>query len=162
MAALRTPVIYLVREPEIPLGLSWTFVLSHPITFAPDGTFIDPSLEVSLGPGGRLNGEIRSLLELAADPTAPQVDVAIAPVLLTQLGRMVDGYRVAEEGGIGRSRRARAGRRWPSGRSTTSERSSPPRTSRSPPCPSRLPRSRRSTAAVSDGTSSSSSSAAAT
>ena len=99
LAALRTPVIYLVREPEIPLGLSWTFVLSHPITFAPDGTFSDPSLEVSLGPGGRLNGEIRSLLEVAADPTAPQVDVAIAPVLLTQLGRMVDGYRVAEEGG---------------------------------------------------------------
>jgi hypothetical protein len=99
LAALRTPVIYLVREPEIPLGLSWTFVLSHPITFEPDGTFSDPSLEVSLGPGGRLNGEIRSLLEVAADPTAPQVDVAIAPVLLTQLGRMVDGYRVAEDGG---------------------------------------------------------------
>ena len=99
VAALRTPVIYLVREPEIPLGLSWTFVLSHPITFAPDGTFSDPSLELALGPGGRLNGEIRSLLELVADPTAPQVDVAIAPVLLTQLGRMVDGYRVAEEGG---------------------------------------------------------------
>ncbi len=99
VAALRTPVIFLVREPEIPLGLSWTFVLSHPITFAPDGTFVDPSLELALGPGGRLNGEIRSLLELAADPAAPQVDVAIAPVLLTQLGRMVDGYRVAEEGG---------------------------------------------------------------
>ncbi len=99
VAALRTPVIFLVREPEIPLGLSWTFVLSHPITFAPDGTFEDASLELALGPGGRLNGEIRSLLELAADPTAPQVDVAIAPVLLTQLGRMVDGYRVAEEGG---------------------------------------------------------------
>ena len=99
VAALRTPVIYLVREPEIPLGLSWTFVLSHPITFAPDGTFTDPSLEIALGPGGRLNGEIRSLLEFAADPAGPHVDVAIAPVLLTQLGRMVDGYRVAEEGG---------------------------------------------------------------
>ena len=98
VAELRTPVIYLVREPEIPLGLSWTFVLSHPITFAPDGTFTDPSLELALGPGGRLNGEIRSLLELAADPAAPPADVAIAPVLLTQLGRMVDGYQVAEEG----------------------------------------------------------------
>jgi hypothetical protein len=99
LAARRTPVIFLVREPEIPLGLSWTFVLSHPITFAPDGTFTDPSLELALGPGGRLNGEIRSLLEFAADPAGPKVDVAIAPVLLTQIGRMVDGYRVAEEGG---------------------------------------------------------------
>jgi hypothetical protein len=96
LAALRTPAIFLVREPEIPLGLSWTFVLSTPITFAPDGTFTDPSLELALGPGGRLNGEIRSLLELAADPAGPPVDVAIAPVLLTQLGRMVDGYEVGE------------------------------------------------------------------
>jgi Family of unknown function (DUF6049) len=99
VAALRTPVIFLVREPEIPLGLSSTFVLAHPITFAPDGRFTDPSLELALGPGGRLNGEIRSLLEHAADLAAPPVDVAIAPVLLTQLGRMVDGYQVAEEGG---------------------------------------------------------------
>ncbi len=99
VAALRTPVIFLVREPEIPLGLSWTLVLSHPITFAPDGTFDDPSLEIALGPGGRLNGEIRSLRELASDPVAP-VDVAIAPVLLTQLGRMADGYEVAEGGEV--------------------------------------------------------------
>jgi hypothetical protein len=102
VAALRTPVIFVVREPEIPLGLSWTLVLSHPITFAPDGTFDDPSLELALGPGGRLNGEIRSLRELAADPLAPAVDVAIAPMLLTQLGRMADGYEVAEAGEVRR------------------------------------------------------------
>jgi len=99
VAALRTPVIFIVRDPEIPLGLSWTLVLSHPITFAPDGTFDDPSLELALGPGGRLNGEIRSLLELAAAPAAA-VDVAIAPVLLTQLGRMADGYEVADGGEV--------------------------------------------------------------
>jgi Family of unknown function (DUF6049) len=102
VAALRTPVIFLVREPEIPLGLSWTFVLSHPITFAPDGTFTDPSLEIALGAGGRLNGEIRALSELARDPNEPPVDVAISPVLLTQLGRMVDGYEVSDDGGTRR------------------------------------------------------------
>ena len=96
VAELRTPVIFLVREPEVPLELSWTFVLHHPITFAPDGTFTDPSLEVALAQGGRLHGEIRSLLELATDPDATPVDVAISPVLLTQLGRMRDGYTVAE------------------------------------------------------------------
>lgn len=100
VAALRTPAIFLVRQPEIPLDLSWTFVLSHPVTFAPDGTFTDPSLETALGPDGRLNGEIRALLELVADPTSPAVDVAISPVLLTQLGRMVDGYEVADGGEI--------------------------------------------------------------
>jgi Family of unknown function (DUF6049) len=100
VAALRTPVIFIVRQPEIPLGLSWTLVLSHPIAFTPDGTFDGPSLELALEAGGRLNGEIRSLRELAADPLAPAVDVAIAPVLLTQLGRMADGYEVAEAGQV--------------------------------------------------------------
>jgi hypothetical protein len=99
---LRTPAIFLVREPEIPLGLSWTFVVSHPISFAPDGTFTDPSLELALGPGGRLRGEIRALRELVSDPFAPPVDVAISPVLLTQLGRMRRGYEVSEGGEIRR------------------------------------------------------------
>jgi Family of unknown function (DUF6049) len=102
VAAIRTPAIFLVREPEIPLTLSWTFVLSHPITFAPDGTFTDPSLETSLAPGGRLSGQIRALRDLAADPTAPPVDVAISPVLLTQLGRMRGGYSVVNEDGTTR------------------------------------------------------------
>jgi Family of unknown function (DUF6049) len=96
VAALRTPVIFLVRQPEFPLDLSWTFVLHHPITFAPDGTFTDPSLELALGPGGRLHGEIRSLLTLVSDPRGTQVDVAVSPVLLTQLGRMRDGYTVSD------------------------------------------------------------------
>lgn len=106
VAALRTPAIFLVREPEIPLELSWTFVLSHPITFAPDGTFTDPSLEIALEAGGRLNGEIRALSEFAFDPTGPPGDVAISPVLLTQLGRMVDGYEVSDGG---QTRRVRPG-----------------------------------------------------
>ncbi|MGA9162644.1 MAG: DUF6049 family protein [Actinomycetota bacterium] len=102
VAALRTPAIFLVRQPEIPLDLSWTFVLAHPITFAPDGTFTDPSLETALEPGGRLNGEIRALLELATDPSLTPVDVAISPVLLTQLGRMDDGYEVSDGGEVRR------------------------------------------------------------
>jgi Family of unknown function (DUF6049) len=99
VAELRTPVIFLVRPPEEPLDLSWTFVLQHPITFAPDGTFSDPSLELAVTPGGRLHGEIRALRAVAADPDATPVDVAISPVLLTQLGRMRDGYTVSEDGG---------------------------------------------------------------
>ena len=102
VAAIRTPAIFLVREPEIPLTLSWTFVLSHPITFSPDGTFTDPSLETSLAPGGRLSGQIRALLDLAADPAAPAVDVAVSPVLLSQLGRMRGGYSVVSDDGTTR------------------------------------------------------------
>ena len=96
IAELRTPAIFLVRQPETPLAISWTFVLDHPISFAPDGSFADSSLEASLASGGRLNGQISALLDLAADPTLTPVDVAISPVLLTQLGQMRDGYVVSE------------------------------------------------------------------
>ena len=102
VAAIRTPAIFLVRDPEIPLTLSWTFVLSHPITFAPDGTFTDSSLETSLSPGGRLSGQIRALLDLVSDPIATSVDVAVSPVLLTQLARMRAGYSVESDDGTTR------------------------------------------------------------
>ncbi len=98
VAELRTPVIFLVREPLAPLGLSWTFVLHHPISFAPDGAFIDSSLEAALATEGRLRGEIRALRALAADPEATPVDLAISPVLLLQLDAMRDGYTVSEGG----------------------------------------------------------------
>ena len=33
LAALRTPVIFLVRQPQTPLRLVWTFVLHEPVSF---------------------------------------------------------------------------------------------------------------------------------
>ncbi|MEX2405745.1 MAG: DUF6049 family protein, partial [Actinomycetota bacterium] len=94
LGAIRTPVVFLVRQPEEPLRLSWTFVLHHPIEFGPGGEFTSTEIETALAPGGRLGARIRALEELAADPTLPAVDVAISPVLLTQLARMRDGYEV--------------------------------------------------------------------
>jgi hypothetical protein len=95
LAAIRSAVVFLVREPELPLSLSWTYVLQQPIVVGPDGTFTSTELEEALGPEGRLNAQIRALLGLAADPTMPAVDVAVAPTLLTQLDRMSRGYAVA-------------------------------------------------------------------
>ena len=94
LGAIRTPVVFLVRQPEIPLRLSWTFVLHHPIEFGPGGEFTSTELETALAPGGRLGAQIRALQELAVAPTQPAVDVAVSPVLLTQLARMRDGYEV--------------------------------------------------------------------
>lgn len=98
LAALRSPVIFLVRQPEVPLRLAWTFVLSEPIGFGPDGVFTSPALETSLQPGGRLAGELRALSTLAEDPSAVPVDVVVSPVLLTQLARMRAGYTVIQDG----------------------------------------------------------------
>jgi hypothetical protein len=99
LGAIRTPVVFLVRQPVEPLRLSWTFVLHHPIQFGPGGEFVSNELESALAPGGRLGARIRALQELVAAPTQPAVDVAISPLLLTQLARMRDGYevRVGEE-----------------------------------------------------------------
>ncbi len=99
LAAIRTPVINLVRQPEQPLALSWTFVLHEPIAFRPDGVFTSTALEEALAPRGRLASQLRALDALAvAAPTA--VDVAISPILITQLARMRDGYIVREPEGL--------------------------------------------------------------
>lgn len=98
VVALRSPVIFLVRQPEVPIRLAWTFVLSEPIAFGPDGVFTSTVLESSLEPGGRLAGQLRALSLLIEDPSDVPVDVVVSPVLLTQLGRMRAGYTVLENG----------------------------------------------------------------
>lgn len=100
LASLRTPVVFLVREPEQPLALSVIFVLDHPITFGPDGVFTSTALEEALAPGGRLAAQIRALLELATGPIQPAVDVAVSPMLLMQLSRMRDGYEIVDGGQV--------------------------------------------------------------
>jgi hypothetical protein len=94
LAAIRSAVVFLVRPPEVPVDLSWTLVLHEPLELEPDGVFTSTDLETALAPGGRLAAQIDALLELAEDPTAPPVDVAVSPLLLTQLSRMRDGYQV--------------------------------------------------------------------
>jgi hypothetical protein len=100
VAAIRMPVVYLVRPPEQPLALTWTIALHHPISFRPDGVFTSTSLEEAIGPDGSLGRLIDALAAIqAAEPTP--VDLAVSPTLLLQLARMRDGYRI-EEGGATR------------------------------------------------------------
>jgi hypothetical protein len=98
LAALRTPVIFLVRQPQTPLRLVWTFVLHEPVSFDPNGVFTSTSLERDLAQGGRLAGEIRALLAMTQDRAQTPVDVAVSPVLLADLAQMRPGYSVIDEG----------------------------------------------------------------
>jgi hypothetical protein len=98
LAALRTPVIFLVRQPQTPLRLAWTFVLHEPVLFDPNGVFTSTSLERDLAQGGRLAGEIRALLAMTQDRAQTPVDVAVSPVLLADLARMRPGYAVNDGG----------------------------------------------------------------
>jgi hypothetical protein len=98
LAALRTPVIFLVRQPQTPLRLVWTFVLHEPVSFDPNGVFTSTSLERDLAQGGRLAGEIRALLAMTQDGAQTPVDVVVSPVLLADLARMRPGYSVIDGG----------------------------------------------------------------
>src|SRR5919199_1260714 len=95
LAAIRTPVVYLVRKPLVPLRLSATFVLHAPLSLGADGVFASPSLEQSIAQGGRLAGELHAIRDLAGSNTP--VDVAISPMLVVELERMIPGYSVVDD-----------------------------------------------------------------
>jgi hypothetical protein len=98
LAALRTPVIFLVRQPQTPLRVVWTFVLHEPVSFDPHGVFTSTSLERDLARGGRLAGEIRALLDMTQGRAQTPVDIAVSPVLLADLAQMRAGYTVIDAG----------------------------------------------------------------
>ncbi|MBI4259869.1 MAG: hypothetical protein HY658_04825 [Actinobacteria bacterium] len=94
VARLRTPAVYLSREPEQPLNLAWTFVLHVPVTYGPDGLFLTPAVERSVAVGAPLSAEIGALSSMLGGPRAAPVDIVVSPPLLDQLIRMRGGYRV--------------------------------------------------------------------
>ena len=101
VASLRTAAIFLVRPPELPLALSWTFVLDHPIVFDAAGVFRSPALAAAIAPEGAIASQLRAISGIAVDDgVGPAVDIALSPVLVTQLQRLRDGYRVAREGEV--------------------------------------------------------------
>ena len=94
VAELRTPVLFFFQTPLHPLSFAWTVELAPPITFGPDGSFADDSIEREVAPGGRIAAQVAMLHELAAAGTP--VNVALSPVLITTLQRMSGGYRIGD------------------------------------------------------------------
>ena len=107
VAELRTPLLFSFQKPLSPLAFAWMVELAPPITFAPDGTFADDTIEREIAPDGRITAQVEMLRELAKEGTA--VNVALSPVLVSTLQRMAGGYRVGErqvpngEAGSGRA-----------------------------------------------------------
>jgi hypothetical protein len=92
---LRTPMVFLVEKPQIPLSLNTTWVLSDPIQYGPDGTFYSGPVETDIRPGGRLDAMISAL---DTDRPAP-ADVVASPVLVEELERLSQGYRIVDVDG---------------------------------------------------------------
>ena len=94
LAELRTPVLFFFQTPMQPLSFAWTIELAPPITFGPDGSFADDTIELAIAPGGRIAEQVASL-RMLADAGTP-VNVVLSPVLVDTLQRMANGYRVGE------------------------------------------------------------------
>src|SRR6187200_3144604 len=94
VAELRTPVLFFFQTPLHPLSFAWMVELAPPITFGPDGSFTDDSIEREVAPGGRIAAQVAMLHALATAGTP--VNVALSPVLITTLERMGGGYRIGD------------------------------------------------------------------
>ncbi len=92
VGTLRLPMIFLTEPPKVPLSFAWTWILSEPVQFGPDGVFYPGPLQRAVAPGGRLHAMVESLLGLKRSTTP--VDVGVSPVLLQQLARMAGGFQV--------------------------------------------------------------------
>src|SRR6266540_2106940 len=99
VGTLRTLMIFLIERPKVPLNLAWTWVLSEPVQHRPDGTFLAGTLESDIAPGGRLAEMAAALDGLGSR----QVDVVVSSVLVDQLERMAQGYRILDAAGTVRT-----------------------------------------------------------
>ena len=99
VATLRTPMIFLIEIPQVPLNLTWTWVLSDPMQLEPDGSFGPGPIELDIAPGGRLDLMTRALEGLRTDA----VDVVVSSVLVEELRRMTTGYRIVDASGAART-----------------------------------------------------------
>jgi hypothetical protein len=99
VGVFRTPMVFLIEQPEVPLNLAWTWVLSEPLQYDPNGVFRPGTIEADIATGGRVEAAARALSRV---PDL-EADVVVSPTLLDQLKRMAGGYRIAGDDGKIRS-----------------------------------------------------------
>lgn len=101
VASIDTPLVHLVRPPDVPIELAWWTELAAPIAFDPAGLLADPAFEDAVAPGGGLTRQVEALrAAVASDDGAGTVHLAIVPAVVDQLVRMADGYTRASGGSV--------------------------------------------------------------
>jgi hypothetical protein len=89
VATLRTPMVYLMSAPKLPLLFTTTWVLWEPLQLGPDGVLGSGPITSDISPGGRLE---QTIAAIHAGPS--RADVAVSPVLVDELRTMAGGYRM--------------------------------------------------------------------
>ncbi len=97
IAVLDTPLIHLVRAPEVPIELAWWTEFDAPIALDPQGRLADPGFEAAIAPDGRLPAQIAALADAVGESDGVvTIDLVVVPAVVDQLGRMADGYERAD------------------------------------------------------------------
>ena len=88
-----TPLVHLVRPPDVPVALAWWAEFDAPIAFDPLGRLADPAFEAAIGPDGGLTQQVAALrAAIGPDNGRVEVDLVVVPAVVDQLTRMADGY----------------------------------------------------------------------
>jgi hypothetical protein len=97
VGALDTPLVHLVREPEVPIEFAWWAEFDAPIAMDPQGRLADAAFEAAIAPEGGLAQQVDAL-SAAVGPAdgVVAVDLVVVPAVIDQLARMADGYERAD------------------------------------------------------------------
>lgn len=97
IATLDTPLVHLVRTPEVPVRLAWWAEFDAPVAFGPQGTVEDPRLEEAISPEGGLAQQVGAIMDsIVRARDVDPFDLVITPAVLDELERMADGYERAD------------------------------------------------------------------
>lgn len=101
VGALDSPLVHLVRDPEVPIELAWWAEFDAPIAMDPQGRLADPAFEAAIAPDGGLAQQVDAI-STAVGPADGMVavDLVIVPAVIDQLARMADGYERAGGGTV--------------------------------------------------------------
>ena len=88
-----TPLVHLVRPPDVPIDFTMWVELDAPIAMNPQGLLADTSFEVAIAPRGGLGQQVEAVRSVVApDDGLVEVNLVIVPAVIDQLSRMADGY----------------------------------------------------------------------
>jgi hypothetical protein len=97
-----TPLVHLVRQPDVPVELAWWAEFDAPVALDSLGRLADPAFEAAIGPEGGLTQQVGALrAAVAPDDGLVEVDLVVVPSVVDQLSRMADGYERSSGEAVG-------------------------------------------------------------
>ncbi len=103
VAWIDTPLVHLVRPPDVPIDLSWWVELDAPVAMDPQGLLADAAFEAAIAPGGGLGQQVEAL-RTAVAPDDGRVEVDLVDRAGGDRPARAHGRRIRAGGGRPRAR----------------------------------------------------------